>query len=189
MGWFEEQIKQRKKYSDDAFEKAFYKIADAVTGKNVAKAMQDDAKRTEDAIEAVLKYYKVKRAELPNDIKNVYEQIDYLTRPNGMMRRDVYLTKGWYRVVPRSAYPELTLRRRRRRHLPEERQGRRRASPWTSLRERSGQRLYRLCRARRFRRRFRNERRRAQHHGARLPVPRYGCGSALQVNPWPRRHR
>ena len=97
MGWFEEQIKQRKKYSDDAFEEAFYKVADAVTGKNVAKAMQDDSKRTEDAIEAVLKYYHIKPTKLPDDIKDVHEQIDYLTRPHGMMTRDVNLTKGWYK--------------------------------------------------------------------------------------------
>ena len=97
MGWFDEQIKQRKKYGDDAFSEAFYKVADAVTGKNVAKAMQDDAKRTEDAIESILKYYHIKYTKLPDDIKDVYEQIDYLTRPHGMMMRDVNLTRGWYK--------------------------------------------------------------------------------------------
>ena len=97
MGWFEEQIKQRKQYSDDAFEEAFYKVADAVTGKNVSKAMESDAKTTKDAIESVLKYYRVKPKEIPEDIKDVNEQLDYLIRPEGMMTRDVTLTEGWYK--------------------------------------------------------------------------------------------
>ena len=46
MGWFEEQIRQRKQYSDEAFEEAFYKVADSVTGKNVSKAMENDSKKT-----------------------------------------------------------------------------------------------------------------------------------------------
>lgn len=97
MGWFEEQIEQRKKASDDAFEEAFYKVADAVTGKNVYKAMQDDAKTTRDAFEAVLKYYRVKMKDLPPEITDVYEQLDYLIRPEGMMTRNVKLEKGWYK--------------------------------------------------------------------------------------------
>ena len=97
MGWFEQQIKQRKQYSDEAFEEAFYRVADAVTGKNVSKAMEDDARRTKDAISSVLKYYKVKPTELPENIKDVNEQIDYLIKPHGMMIRNVNLTSGWYK--------------------------------------------------------------------------------------------
>ena len=97
MGWFEEQIEQRKKASDDAFEEAFYKVADSVTGKNVYKAMQDDAKTTRDAFEAVLKYYRVKMKDLPPEITDVHEQLDYLIRPEGMMTRNVKLEKGWYK--------------------------------------------------------------------------------------------
>ena len=97
MGWFEEQIKQRKQYSDDAFEEAFYKVADAVTGKNVSKAMESDAKTTKDAIESILKYYRIKTKEIPKEIKDVNEQLEYLIRPEGMMVRDVYLEEGWYK--------------------------------------------------------------------------------------------
>jgi len=98
MGWFEEQIRQRKQYSDEAFEEAFYKVADSVTGKNVSKAMENDSKKTRDAIESVLKYYGIKKAkELPPELTDVNEQLDYLIRPEGMMTRDVKLEKGWYK--------------------------------------------------------------------------------------------
>ncbi|MCR5735370.1 MAG: hypothetical protein K6G22_12265, partial [Lachnospiraceae bacterium] len=97
MSLFEEQIKQRKQYSDDAFAEAFYRVADAVTGKNVALSMQNDAAATRDAIEAVMKYYRVRPKEIPSSITDVYEQLDYLIRPEGMMTRDVKLERGWYR--------------------------------------------------------------------------------------------
>ena len=69
MGWFEEQIEQRKKYSEEAFEEAFYKLSDRKTSKNVSKAMEDDAIKTRDAITAVLKYYGIKKIkEVPTNL-------------------------------------------------------------------------------------------------------------------------
>ncbi|MBR2590990.1 MAG: ATP-binding cassette domain-containing protein [Clostridia bacterium] len=98
MGWFEEQIEQRKKYSEEAFEEAFYKLSDSITGKNVSKAMEVDAIKTRDAITAVLKYYGIKKIkEVPAEITDVNEQLDYLIRPEGMMTRVVKLTEGWYK--------------------------------------------------------------------------------------------
>lgn len=98
MGWFEKQIAQRKKYSEEAFEEAFYKLSDSITGKNVSKAMENDAKKTRDAITAVLKYYGVEKIkEVPSQITDVNEQLEYLIRPEGMMTRVVRLTEGWYK--------------------------------------------------------------------------------------------
>ena len=98
MGWFEEQIEQRKQYSEEAFEEAFYKLSDSITGKNVSKAMEDDAKKTRDAIASVLKYYGIKKIkEVPAEITDVNEKLDYLIRPEGMMTRVVRLTEGWYK--------------------------------------------------------------------------------------------
>ena len=98
MGWFEEQVEQRKRYSEEAFEEAFYKLSDSITGKNVSKAMEDDAKKTRDALASVLKYYGIKKIkEVPAEITDVHEQLEYLIRPEGMMTRVVKLTKGWYK--------------------------------------------------------------------------------------------
>ena len=35
--------------------------------------------------------------EVPPEITDVNEQLDYLIRPEGMMTRDVKLEKGWYK--------------------------------------------------------------------------------------------
>lgn len=97
MGWFDEQIKERKKRDSDVFEEAFVGIADAVTGARASAALAGDRERAKDAIDEILKYYHVKTREVPDVIKDTNEQLEYLMRPYGIMRRTVYLEKGWYR--------------------------------------------------------------------------------------------
>ena len=53
MGWFDEQIKQRKKHDQDTFEEAFLGISDAVTGARVSAAFADDRSRAKDAIDEI----------------------------------------------------------------------------------------------------------------------------------------
>ena len=45
MGWFDEQIKQRKQNDDDMFAEAFSGIAHAVTGTKIA-GINNEAQRT-----------------------------------------------------------------------------------------------------------------------------------------------
>jgi NHLM bacteriocin system ABC transporter ATP-binding protein len=49
------------------------------------------------AIGRVLRYYHIKPKQVPDDIKNLQEQLEYLCRPYGVMRRTVKLEKGWYK--------------------------------------------------------------------------------------------
>ena len=43
MGWFDEQIKERKQNDDAVFAAAFAGIADAVLGKKLSSAFDSDA--------------------------------------------------------------------------------------------------------------------------------------------------
>ena len=95
MGWFDEQIKERIKQDQDAFEDAFVGISNAVTG--VSAVLSSDGEKTKSAIGQILKYYHVKPQELPDNVKDLNEQVEYLMRPNGIMRRTVTLEKGWYK--------------------------------------------------------------------------------------------
>lgn len=97
MGWFSEQIKQRKMNDDRVFSDSFVSIAEAVVGKKVSAALYDDSGRNKNEIDRILKYYHVKAKDILEHIKDIDEQIEYLMRPCGMMRRDVTLEKGWYR--------------------------------------------------------------------------------------------
>ena len=97
MGWFDEQIKQRKRNDDAIFSEAFVGIADAVLGSRLASAYSTADKQAEDAIGEILKYYHVKPREIPASIKGLNDRLEFLLRPYGIMRRRVKLEKGWHR--------------------------------------------------------------------------------------------
>ena len=97
MGWFDEQIKQRKQSDDQLFEEAFVRIADAVLGTKMAAAYQSDEAKASGEIGEILKYYKIKPKEIPDTVKGLDDRLEYLLRPHGIMRRNVELPKGWHR--------------------------------------------------------------------------------------------
>ena len=97
MGWFDEQIKQRKKNDDAVFFESFVGIADAVLGSKMSAAFESDEHKATGAIDEILKYYKVKPREIPDSVKGLNEQLEYLLRPHGIMRRNVTLETGWYK--------------------------------------------------------------------------------------------
>ena len=97
MGWFDEQIRERKKNDEDLFAEAFVGIADAVLGSKMAAAFTNDEAKAQGAIEEILNYYHIKPREVPDSVKGLNDRLEYLLRPNGIMRRNVNLEKGWYR--------------------------------------------------------------------------------------------
>ena len=97
MGWFDEQIKQRKKADDEMFSEAFVGIADAVLGSKMSAAFSTDEAKAQGAIEEILKFYKVKPREIPDTVKGLNDRLEFLLRPHGIMRRNVNLDKGWYK--------------------------------------------------------------------------------------------
>ena len=97
MGWFDEQIKQRKQNDDQLFEEAFVRIADAVLGTKMSAAYISDEAKAGDEIAEILKHYRIKPREVPDSVKGLDDRLEYLLRPHGVMRRNVQLQKGWYR--------------------------------------------------------------------------------------------
>ena len=97
MGWFDEQIKQRIKTDDEAFADAFASMAGVVMGRGAESAQADDRQKTKNTVDEILKFYRVKSAELPDELQDINEQLEYLLRPSGVMRRVVNLKGDWYR--------------------------------------------------------------------------------------------
>ena len=97
MGWFDEQIKQRKRNDDAIFSEAFVGIADAVLGSRQASIYSTEEEKAEDAIGEILKYYHAKPREVPASVKGLNDRLEFLLRPYGIMRRRVKLEKGWHR--------------------------------------------------------------------------------------------
>jgi len=97
MGWFENQIEERRNADQQLLEDSFVKIAGVVLGNRTAEKSDNAQIVTKSAIDEILKYYHDKPVEVPEEIKTVDEQLDYCLRSCGLMRRDVELTDGWYR--------------------------------------------------------------------------------------------
>ena len=97
MGWFENQIQDRRHADQQLLEDSFIRIAGVVMGEKSAQRIGDARIITKNAIDEILKYYHYKPSELPESITDADEQLDYCLRPHGMMRRSVELKKGWYK--------------------------------------------------------------------------------------------
>lgn len=101
MGWFDEQIRQRKKDDADTLSEALHDIASAVSGKKTF--FQNGNAKNE--IDKILAYYGVKSRDLPGSLKDIdAARRNHLTRPHGIMRREVTLCAGWHKDA---AYPML----------------------------------------------------------------------------------
>ena len=108
MGWFDEQIKQRKISDDEQFQDSFIRMAGAVMGARAESALKDERARAKNAIDEILKYYHYKLQDVPDNIREWTDQLDYLMRPHGLMHRTVKLEKGWYKDA---CGPMLAVRR------------------------------------------------------------------------------
>ncbi|MCR5718627.1 MAG: NHLP bacteriocin export ABC transporter permease/ATPase subunit [Oscillospiraceae bacterium] len=97
MGWFDEQIRQRKENDQELFQDSFVRLAGVVLGTKAASDLKDGQLVTKAAIEEILKYYHFKAKEIPAAIKNPDEQLEYQLRPHGIMRRNIKLEEGWYK--------------------------------------------------------------------------------------------
>ena len=94
MGWFDEQIRQRKTNDDQMFRDSLQEAAEMVTGGDGA-FREDRSALTADALERVLRYYHMKYQEPPQKLKTLEEKLDYVIHPQGMMYRLVRLENGW----------------------------------------------------------------------------------------------
>ena len=97
MGWFESQIEERRKADRQLLEDSFVKAAGAVMGERQAERFSDERIITKNAVDEILKYYHYKPSDLPDNIRDREEQLDYCLRPHGMMRRDIVLNEDWYK--------------------------------------------------------------------------------------------
>ncbi len=97
MGWFDEQIRQRKQSDQEIFEDSMFRMASVVLGHSAVSAAADARVLAKAAIDDILKYYRIKPTEIPDTITDPDEQLEYCLRPHGLMRRNVKLEEGWYR--------------------------------------------------------------------------------------------
>ncbi len=94
MGWFDEQIRLRKRIDDELYQRSYENIANRVLGQMIG--MTDDRTLMKNAIEQVLRYYDYPKVEIPMGIKEPLEQIEYAANSVGMMKASITLKEGWF---------------------------------------------------------------------------------------------
>lgn len=97
MGWFDEQIHDRKRSDNEIFSESFEQMAGAVTGKHSSGDNDEGRKVSANAFEEILEYFHMTPVSVPADITDMNEIIEYQMRPLGIMHRRVKLEKGWHR--------------------------------------------------------------------------------------------
>ena len=75
MGWFEEQLEERKQKDNELFENAFQELSSVVMPSAGKKKMEDDIEASKNAIEEILHYLRVKIVEVPREITGLNDQL------------------------------------------------------------------------------------------------------------------
>ena len=92
------QIESRIKQDRQAFEEGFLNLASVVMGQgHDPERFLSERETTKSAIEDILKHYNIVPEDLPEDITTLEEQLEYMLRPHGIMRRRVKLEGDWFK--------------------------------------------------------------------------------------------
>ena len=108
MGWFDEQILQRKLSDQEIMEDSLRHIAAAVLGDEQTGRRSDEHGSVKAAVGDILEYYHIKPSKIPEEIRDPEEEMEYCLRPHGIMWRSVRLEERWYR---RAMGPMMAFRR------------------------------------------------------------------------------
>ena len=96
MGWFDEQLRQRNHIDQEEFEESMLQMAASLIGKRET-VLDDPDELTLDAVNEILKYYKLKPVEVPDSLESADEQMQYCLHKYGLMKRRVELREKWWR--------------------------------------------------------------------------------------------
>ncbi len=96
MGWFDEQIKMRRQSDNEALDDSLKEVSAVIEGKKYF-SFSDDREKVKCVLDEILAFYHLQSQEIPSEIVNLEDQIEYLCRPRGVMYRSVQLDKGWYK--------------------------------------------------------------------------------------------
>ena len=94
MGWFDDQIRQRKKMDDELFKDSYDNLANKVLGERSRnRALNRDILS---AVKEVMDYYNYPMPDIPHGITEPIEIIEYSAGSVGMMSATFQLHGKWY---------------------------------------------------------------------------------------------
>ena len=89
MGWFEEQVKKRKKLDEQTFEDSFLSLAGIRNDKQ--KDLSDETVRDNYVISQILSYYHHPMIDIPSNIDNFKDKLNYVLGQYGIEYRKLTL--------------------------------------------------------------------------------------------------
>ena len=95
MGWFDEQIEDRKKQERRMLADSYEKLQLTVTGRKSGESFLE-GEDVNDAIEALLKYFGIRERTIPANVRDLEGRLDYLLSSSDIMYRKVTLEEGWH---------------------------------------------------------------------------------------------
>lgn len=98
MSWFGEQITERLEKDRKQVSNALTGLGDTISGKERTYwDGEGNAEKNIYAIEEICRYFKAELPDKPCKKKDINEQIEYMTRPSGILRRRVKLEENWWK--------------------------------------------------------------------------------------------
>lgn len=98
MGWFDSQVKERLQYDAGEMQKSYAKLAGVVGKKEkIDYGQLEEEGQAKDALTKISKYYRIEKTEIPENIVEIHEQIQYLFEPSGVMWRHMRLRGKWWK--------------------------------------------------------------------------------------------
>ncbi|MEG0379240.1 MAG: NHLP family bacteriocin export ABC transporter permease/ATPase subunit, partial [Eubacterium sp.] len=94
---YNEAMKERIQYDEEAFEKSFYELSSVVMGADGLFKRLSASEKSKTAIEEILRYYGQPIAKLPEEVTEFEDQLYYLLNPVGVMKRSVKLSENWWK--------------------------------------------------------------------------------------------
>ena len=92
MGWFEEQVKKRKKLDEQTFEDSFLSLAGVQTQD---AALSEAAQRENFAISQIMGYFRLQMPEIPAKVDEFKAKLHYALRPTDVTYQPVELGEAW----------------------------------------------------------------------------------------------
>ena len=96
MNWFGEQIQSRTKKDRENVSDALLQVADSIDGKNRFHAKITSTEIIKAEVGRICHYFELEIPEETPSGDNINELIDYLVRPDGILRRRVILEDNWW---------------------------------------------------------------------------------------------
>ena len=92
------QMRARDQLNRESLRRGYEKLAASVGDESIVRLFgADDLEMADGAIRACLRYCQAVPGDVPEDITDLEERIDYMCRPGGVMYRTVKLESGWYK--------------------------------------------------------------------------------------------